>query len=384
MNREFLFGFVRQEICGTKLSAEIKKGIDSDTLKALYIISKKFDIAPIFARSVINSGICLEADAEAVLNNELMLSAYRYENMEHELEAISKVLDDENIPYIPLKGAVIRGLYSEGWMRTSCDIDVLIMEEDIERATKVLCEKLSYTTDGKAWYHDVSLYSESGVHLELHFNIKENKDELDRLLSRAWEFAEVKSGYQYAFTNEFLIFYSIAHMAYHFLHGGCGIRPFIDLYLMESRLPYDAEGLSGLCRESEIEEFRNSIEKLVRVWLLGDAHDELTRDIEDYIFSGEIYGDIEVANIVAQEKSGGKLRYFANRIIQPYELISKRYPILKKYPCLTPYYQAKRWFDVLAEGKAKKARGELLDIVNSDSQKKKQIMDIINKVGLKP
>ncbi len=386
MNKELLFKLVRQEISGTKLSADIKKGIDQDTLKALYIISKKFDIAPIVVSALLKCGVTLGAEAEALFNKELMLSIFRYENMEHELEAISKVLDEEKIPHVPLKGAVLRGLYPEKWMRTSCDVDVLVKEEDVDRAIDSLLKKLSYKTDGKTGYHDVSLYSESGVHLELHFNIKENREELDRLLSRAWEFSVPleENGYKYSFTNEFLIFHNIAHMAYHFLHGGCGIRSFIDLYLMEAKLPYDSDKLSALCKECDIEDFRLAVEKLSQVWLLCEEHDGLSQEIEEYIFNGEIYGDSEVALIVDQAKSGGKLKYLINRIFPPYDILSKRYPILEGRRCLTPIYQVKRWFDLVAEGKVAKAKGELSDIANSDKEKKKQVIDIFNKVGLKP
>lgn len=384
MNRELLFRLIRQEICGTELSVKIKKGIDSDTLKALYIISKKFDIAPIVVSAILNSGVALEPEAELLFNKELMVSTFRYENMEYELEAISKVLEEEKIPHIPLKGAVIRELYPEKWMRTSCDVDVLVKEEDIDRAVNALCNSLSYKTDGKKEFHDVSLYSESGIHLELHFNIKENREELDCLLSRAWEFSDPvrENGYKYKLTNEFLIFHNIAHMVHHFLHGGCGVRSFIDLYLMELKLEYNKDVLSELCKESSIETFRIAVEKLSRVWLLGEVYDELSCELEEYILNGGIYGDSEVDLIVNQEKSGGKFKYFINRIFQPYDKLNKRYPRLRGKRYLTPFYQVKRWFDIVAEGKAKKAQNELSDIVNSDKEKKNQIIDIINKVGL--
>ena len=35
-------------------------------------------------------------------------------------------------------------------------------------------------------------------------------------------------------TPEYLIFHNVAHMSYHFSHGGLGVRPYIDLYLLRS------------------------------------------------------------------------------------------------------------------------------------------------------
>lgn len=54
---------------------------------------------------------------------------------------ICSIFDKIKIAYIPLKGAVIRPYYPYDSMRTSCDIDILIHEEDLELAIKNLIEK---------------------------------------------------------------------------------------------------------------------------------------------------------------------------------------------------------------------------------------------------
>ena len=62
----------------------------------------------------------------------------RYEAMEHEQNRIYALFEKEKIVFVPLKGSVIRKCYDDPWMRTSCDIDVLVHPEDIERAQKCL------------------------------------------------------------------------------------------------------------------------------------------------------------------------------------------------------------------------------------------------------
>ena len=71
-------------------------------------------------------------------------------------------------------------------MRTSCDIDILVREQDIDTAAQAIGEKLGYRYESKN-YHDISLKSESGVHLELHFSLKENEENIDGLLSDCWQ-----------------------------------------------------------------------------------------------------------------------------------------------------------------------------------------------------
>ena len=81
--------------------------------------------------------------------NARLMAIYRYEQSRYELNRICKTLNDAQISFVPLKGAVIRNYYSEPWLRTSCDIDVLVREEDLKQAVKVLVSELHYVVDEK-------------------------------------------------------------------------------------------------------------------------------------------------------------------------------------------------------------------------------------------
>lgn len=382
--REIFFNLIRQQICGGELNEEIKEGIDTDTIKVLHETAKRYDISSIVSSAILSNGLSSDAELSSILNNERMLSVMRYRQMEYEIESISRTFEEAKIPYIPLKGALIRNLYPEKWMRTSCDIDILIKEDDVDRAIGVLCDGLSYKTDGQKAYHDVSLFSESGIHLELHFSILENKENIDKLLSNVWSYAspESEGGYRYVLTSEFLIFHVLAHTSYHFLCGGCGIRSIIDFYLLKTKLQYDNEKLSELCTESSIDKFRTSLEKLSLVWFEGKEHDELTKDIEEYVLNGGIYGDVETKTIVNREKNGGKFKYLFKRIFLPYRALCIRYPKLKNRRLLTPFYQAKRWFDVLFGANSNGAVIEISTILSSDKEKSKKVIELIDSVGL--
>lgn len=382
--REIFWCLIREQICKVGLSEDVKAEIDLDTLKMLYSVSKKYDISAILSSAALNNGLSPDSELSQLLNNDIMLSVMRYRQMEHELESVCTAFEEAKIAYIPLKGAVIRNLYPEKWMRTSCDIDILVKEEELERAVAVLSDKLSYEVRGEKAYHDISLFSKSGVHLELHFNICENKENIDRLLLKVWDYAApvAEGKFKYSLTNEFMIFHIISHAAYHFLGGGCGIRTFIDLYLLENKLEYDDAVLTEFCRECSIEKFKDAVEKLSRVWLLGEEHDELSREVEEYVLNGGIYGVMETSIALNNEKSGGKFRYLMRRIFMPYKTICIKYPILKKHRWLTPFYQVRRWFAVLFSGRVKEAKKEISVILNTDSEKGKEIASLMDKVGL--
>jgi hypothetical protein len=122
-------------------------------------------------------------------NREQMLAVYRYEKLAYAQKEISEIFTREKIPHVLLKGAVIRCFYPHPWHRSSCDVDILVHEEDLSRACAALCDRAGYRVEGKKKFHDIHLYSQGGVHLELHFNLLSTYERCDAVLSRVWDFA---------------------------------------------------------------------------------------------------------------------------------------------------------------------------------------------------
>lgn len=378
-----LFALIRYEICGVKISDGIIDGITEKEIAALYSLSKKYDVSSILLSALSKLGKKGDGEVWKKFNKELAQTVFRYERLNYDLETIKSVLDEEGIDYIPLKGAEIRKYYPEPWMRTSCDIDVLIKESDLDKATKALCEKADYKTDGARDFHDLSLFSPSGMHLELHFNIFENITKIDAVLGKVWDYAvkveEGKSCYQ--MTNEYIVFHNLAHMVYHVLCGGCGIRPFIDLYLLKENLEIDEKILSKLCSSCGIEQFRKEAEKLLDVWLYGKEHDQMSKRLEQYILGGGLYGNQEVG-VAVNKKKKGKVGYFLNRIFQPYYMMKEKYPTLKKHKWLLPFYWVKRWFSIIFKGKGASSIKELNAGKTLSKAQVEDVSAFLEKLGL--
>lgn len=296
------------------------------------------------------------------LINESFMSVYRYEQSQTEIKKITHVLTELKIPYILLKGSRVRKYYPEPWLRTSCDIDILIHEEDLDLAINGLVEKCSYTKQERN-YHDVPLVSPNNILLELHFNIKENMDNLDKVLIKVWDYSSPvgkDNCLEYEQSNEFFFFHLLAHTAYHFQHGGCGIRSILDLYLIHHQMPYNDEKLKILCREAKIETFYEYVIQLSEVWFGESSHTPVTSAMEEYILHGGTYGTKD--NSIAMDQTrqnGGHARYIRGRIFMPYKALKMKYPILKKHKYLTPVYQVVRWEKMLSSGKFKKYIAEL-------------------------
>ena len=296
------------------------------------------------------------------LINESFMSVYRYEQSQTEIKKITHVLTELKIPYILLKGPRVRKYYPEPWLRTSCDIDILIHEEDLDLAINGLVEKCSYKKQERN-YHDVPLVSPNNILLELHFNIKENMDNLDKVLIKVWDYSSPinkDNCLEYEQSNEFFFFHLLAHTAYHFQHGGCGIRSILDLYLIHHQMPYNDEKLKILCREAKIETFYEYVIQLSEVWFGECSHTPVTLAMEKYILHGGTYGTKD--NSIAMEQTmqgGGHTRYIRGRIFMPYKALKMKYPILERHKYLTPIYQIVRWEKMLSSGKFKKYIAEL-------------------------
>lgn len=348
--RKLLFSLLAEEVFGT----ECKKNVDEGSAERLYSMSKAHDLAHLLASPFERRGI-----SHAGCEKQEMTAIYRYELSRHELASICRILTKASVPHMLLKGSVIRDLYPKPYLRTSCDIDLLVREDDLTRAVEVLVKELGYTAEKDPAFHDLSLHSKSGVHLELHFSLKEHSLPMDEVLETVWDHAVLREGMTYVQDTEFLIFHTVAHMAYHFSHGGCGIRPFMDLRLLEQSATFEKEELLALCRRAGLEAFYRNALLLGEVWFGNASHTALTAKMEAYLLRGGVYGSTENHVALERQRAGGKLRYAFRRIWMPKEQLRLRYPKMKKSPLLIPWYQIRRWAEIVFRGRLKHAADEM-------------------------
>ncbi len=360
------------------------KELDIAVQRKLYVMALRHDLAHLISKECIDFGYITDTKIKELFKKQQILSVYRYERMNFEYQEIKQTLIKEKIPFLPLKGLIIRELYQEPWMRTSCDIDVLVQKEDLKRAIDALKKENKYVQQGAVNYHDVSLYAPSQVHLELHFNIKENIEYIDKLLEKVWEYSIKidENGYEYRQSNEFFIFHIIAHLLYHFKSGGCGVRPLIDLYLLHKNFELDQEKLKNMFDECGIYEFYEQIKKLSEVWFSDREHTELTEMMEEYIFSGGVYGSKE-NDFAVKKNIVNRKKYILNRIFSPYDVIKNRYPILQKHKWLTPFYQVRRWTETIFSKKAGKLKEEIQIYDSVDADKKANVEKMFSGLGIK-
>ena len=244
------------------------EGVDFATaMPDIYKLAKHHDVAHIVAYAVKRCGIKCDDETAKKLDKQYLISIFRYQHQRYDLSVILNTFESAGIAHIPLKGSVLRAYYPQEWMRTGCDIDVLVREEELDKAKDTLVN-IGYKA-GLKMTHDISLESPGGTHVEVHFDlIEKDKHGPDSVLEEFFNDASAKEGKTYHLESspEMFIYYHIGHMAKHFVNGGCGIRPFLDLYVIKSKINYDEERLFSLLARGGYLKFANEAFALSDAW----------------------------------------------------------------------------------------------------------------------
>ena len=384
---ELLFELLRFGLFDAVLSdGAIELLKNEEMQKKVFIAAKKHDIAHLVSYSLDKANLLNKQSAFGQkCVNEQFMAVYRYENINYELGRICKTLDEAEIPFILLKGAVIREYYPEPWMRTSCDIDILVKEEAIEKAKDLLTLKLDYVFDAKG-DHDYHLHSKSNVTLELHYRLIE-EDSISKasgeVLANVWDYVVAEEGYSYCYrlNDAMFYYYHLIHLAKHIKVGGCGVKPFLDLYIFGGHIPYSDE-IKVLLKQGGLGKTDIAARKLSRVYFGGEECDEVSKLLSEYVLAGGVYGNTENRVAISRGDTGGVIKYAISRVFIPYDVLKYRYPELEKKKWLFIPYQFRRWFDLVFKEDIKKSLNELEINKNMPQEKIESAAKLWNDLGL--
>ena len=377
---------IGSEVCGNALSMPSGVVVTDELLSHIFEKTKAHDVAHLAGSALMNNNLLLGSTFESAFREQVYDAVLKSEKQGFVLEKICSAFEKEKIPYIPLKGAVLKELYPEPWMRTSCDIDILIHKEDLQKATKNLCDSLGFSqkNEGK---HDASFVTPENVCVELHFNLieKEKSASYAKILDKVWDYSvPAESGkYRYIISDEMFYFYHIAHMAKHFENGGCGVRPFIDLWLMENIKNYHDDKTQELLKKGGLLQFADYAKMLSEVWLSQKEHNEITLLMEAFVLDGGCFGSVKTRTASVEQNKGGKKKYILSRVFVPYNFLKDQYPILKRYKILTPIFEIYRLFSVAFGNKKNFRKRYINNLKNIPDESTKKTALLFERLGLK-
>lgn len=351
--------------------------------KTVFELCESLEVSPLVGFSLYKNGLLQNEEYKVHFKNTQMIALYRFMQSENEFSSVCSCLDKAKVDYMPLKGAIISEYYPEKYLRTKSDIDILIKKCDVEKVSDIFESQLGYTM-GEKNAHDISFFSKSGYHIELHFSLSEGEEVSDEILNDVWKnsYSKSESPHHYYMSNEFFAFYHIVHTAKHILGGGCGIKPVVDMWIIKNKMGYDEEKLFPLLEKSNLKTFYDEFMHLVKVWFSKKSHSDVSRNLEDFLFKSGVYGNLENNIAIAQNKKGGKAGYLLSKIFLSYKDMVVYYPPLEKCPLLFPFYQVRRWFRIAFFGGADMVKKQIEVNQTIDNTKKHQISELINKLGL--
>ncbi|MCJ7563491.1 MAG: nucleotidyltransferase family protein [Candidatus Aminicenantes bacterium] len=164
----------------------------------------------------------------ATVNTSLFLDASK----------VLKSLADNQLPVIALKGlSLAKNIYGDIALRPMSDMDLLVKEEDLVRAGRILLA-LGYKPHFSAWEsmlktrrHLPPFTNKSGAMIELHWNIVTPDSPIEVDLDGLWERAcliKVDNVEVRAFSPEDLFLHLCIHAGHH-LQTGIDLIPFCDM-----------------------------------------------------------------------------------------------------------------------------------------------------------
>ena len=373
-----LITIIKSIVCGVPLPI----GFSLEDPEEIYRLAKEHDVAHFVGYATEKGYVTLRDEKiRKAFQQKYYQVVWRITVIEDDIEKIKRTFEDSSIDFIPLKGAVLRGIYPEAWMRTSSDIDVLVHSETIKIAEHVLKEKLNYEITSNGAHHD-HVTAPSGFHVDLHFVLTERDGKAKPYLDDVWSRCFLSHGkhHEYVMEDEMFYLFHMFHAATHFQLGGCGIRILLDTWLLNHKINFSKEKRKNILQASGLLQFAETIERISESWFSG-AKVTGDEDIEDYILNGGLYGGKQrVAAAQAQHKN--RLLYLVRRAFPPAKTMKVvGYQIVEKWKILLPFCWIHRLFRGFIEGKGRLIPYEVQK-TKDEEEHSKEILVLFSKLGL--
>jgi hypothetical protein len=365
-----------------KKSIEDEKGfyflaLENGLVGAIYHALQKEHISPILHEH-------LTKDYYAYLASDV-----KYQKA---IKKLNTILNSNMIDHIFLKGAVLKDLYPESYMRAMGDIDILIKEKDLKRVQQLFKDEgilLAHKSDA----HDLFIMYQE-ITVEIHPKLyKDFNPKYEVLLTQPWKYAIQKDLFEFRLKPEFEVVYLLYHLAKHLDSSGIGLRSVLDIsvYVKTYENDIDVPLLNELLSSVDLKAFFTHILKINEIffgykglnqfYLVETLKRERYDDMIDYISTSGIHGKGRAFNPFEARISSNQMKHksffiFLVFLAFPrYRDMKGMYPVLEKWKILLPLTWIFRWFDLFVRrGKSTFKRILKLRVKKCDLERTKGIL----------
>lgn len=319
------------------------EGVDYE---AIFRLAKLHSMGNLFYEAVKNSSAVPES-VKTEAKQHFFANVAQQTAQEYYAEELFERLEEKKIPYVPLKGYILRRMYPAPELRTSCDLDIFYDKECTESVRNILFD-MGFAEEREGDNHDAWMLD--SVTIETHHDLVSESNIYYDYLKDAFSKLLVGKGMRRNFTPEDFYVYFLIHSAKHFAYAGFGIRTVLDVWIYCKNVSMDEEYLTGELKKVRLLKFREAIESLAEYWF-GDS--EKTDDLEilsEYVLTSGTYGRSDNRRAIETSGSGAKAarkKFFWGKIFPSFKYMKKMYPIVGKCPILYPFSWIVRWGAVL-------------------------------------
>lgn len=348
---------------------------------SLFVLSKKNALANVVFVGIQKAGIQLEGSLREKYQGEADKALYVYAMQSNQLENLSFALEQNRIPFIPLKGSRMRDFYPSPELRTSGDIDFLTRAEDQPQIRVMESNGFSFVKDGGT---TMNFSHGAAVEVELHRCLYDENLSFHGYFDKIWDRVSRTAGWNYRYEMSENDFYvnMIAHFAKHFSRYGCGIRNAIDiaLYLDGAPQSFDRITVDSLLSELGLIDFEKRVLRLIESWKTGNWSDEDYR-LTEYMLGCGVFGTAKSKANHSMQNGENKVKRYFGHIFPRFEIMKGIYPVLNRVPVLLPATWVIRWFRLLLFDR-KKIKTAYRKIELFDSASRTEAQDILKMLNL--
>lgn len=343
LSDNFIYGIYSCRLLSSVLNgAEPVAMPEGMTLEGLYAYQNEQDVSNMAYVALQKLGF--SAGQLKELQEDYKLNMLREARFELGGQQVFDAFEKAEINFLPLKGAILKNYYPNPALRTFTDIDIYV-GKDFEKAEKVLFE-LGYEKTGFDEHNDVGYSKKPSLHIELHKELFPDDYDFEGYFDEPFKHTDLKDGYKYYHlykTDDFFI-HVLCHLYKHFTFGGCGLRQYLDIYVMTKKMELDMDYIRSELRSFGMEGFLDTTLKLDRFFFDGEKPDDELIEIAEFVFNNSTFGNAENRLVLDYDKQNGEKRtlwgnitYFMDRWQLKYSQMIPRYKVLKYLPFLLPF-----------------------------------------------
>ncbi len=322
------------------------------TLGGLYNYQKEQDVTNMAYVALKKLGY---DDVELIeFKDDYKLNILREARFELAGQQVFDSFEKAEIPFIPLKGVLLKNLYPNPSLRTFTDIDIYVGGKFDEAERILLNDGFEKTTGDD--HNDISYVKKPSIHVELHKDLFPDDYDFEGYFDEPFKHTELKDGYKYYHlyrTDDFFI-HVLCHLYKHFTFGGCGLRQYLDIYVMTKKMQLDMDYIRSELRSFGMEGFLDTTLTLNRFFFDGEKPTNETIEIAEFVFNNSTFGNADNRLVLDYDKGHGEkrtlwgnIKYFMERWQLRYSQMKPRYKILKFFPFLLPFCWIHRLFSAL-------------------------------------